>query len=325
MRKMKTIAALLALGLAAPASAAEKITYLTSWRAQAEHGGYYQAVAKNFYGECGLDVTLRQGGPNIDGKQQLAAGVIDMIMVTHGETLFQMNAAGFPGRAVMAIFQKNPQVLIAHAASDVTSLADMKGRPVMIGAASRTGFWTFLRAKYGFVDEQIRPYSGQLGPFLVDPKAIQQALITNEPNRILKETGETVKVFLLADYGYPSYASLTVAPQKLIDTKPQVVQCFVNASIRGWIDFFKDPAPAVALILKDNPDNAEGVVDYAIKTMRRTGLIETAETAKYGIGAMNEERWKAHYETLAAEGAVPKDLDYRSAYTLQFVNQRYGM
>jgi len=247
------------------------------------------------------------------------------MMATHGETLFQMNAAGFPGRAVMAMFQKNPQVLIAHAASDVTSLADMKGRPIMIGAASRTGFWTFLRAKYGFVDEQIRPYSGQLGPFLVEPKAIQQALITNEPNRIQKETGETPKVFLLADYGYPSYASITVAPQKLIDTKPAAVQCFVNGTIRGWTDFFKDPAPGVALILKDNPDNAEGVVDFAIKTMRAAAIVETAETAKFGLGTMNDERWKAHYETLAAEGAVAKDLDYRSAYTLRFVNQRYGL
>jgi NitT/TauT family transport system substrate-binding protein len=313
------------IGCSTDAVAADKITFLTSWRAQAEHGGFYQAAAKGFYTSCGVDVTIRQGGPNIDGKQQLAAGVIDMMMATHGETLFQMNAVGFQARAVMAIFQKNPQVLLAHAGSEINSLEDMKDRPIMIGAASRTGFWTFLRAKYGFVDEQIRPYSGQLGPFLVDKKAIQQALITNEPNRILKETGETAKVFLLADLGYPSYASIAVAPQKLIDSKPQAVQCFVNGSIRGWIDFFQDPAPAVGLILKDNPDNSEEVIDYAVKTMRSAGIVETAETAKFGLGTMNDERWKAHYDTLAAEGAVAKDLDYRLAYTLQFVNKRHGM
>jgi NitT/TauT family transport system substrate-binding protein len=323
---MKRIAILaLALMAAVPAPAAEKITFLSSWKAQAEHGGYYQALAKGYYAACGLDLSIRQGGPNIDGKQLLAAGAVDLMMSTAGETVFQMNAAGFEGRAVMAIFQKNPQVLLAHEESGFKSLEDMRGKPIMISAASRTGFWTFLRGKYGFTDAQIRPYTGQLAPFLVDPTAIQQALVTNEPNRIKQETGKSPKVFILADYGYPSYASIAVAAQTLIDGKPAAIQCFVDGSIKGWVEFFKDPAPAVALIKKDNPDNPDDVIAYAISTMKSAGVVETPETAKYGLGTMNEERWKAHYDLLVAEGQLTKELDYRKTFTLAFVNKRVGM
>src|SRR5262249_15898123 len=155
---------------------------------------------------------------------------------------------------------------------------------IMIGQASRTTFWPFLRAKYGFTDAQIRSYTGQIAPFLTDRQAIQQALITNEPHRVEVETGKLPKTFLLAHHAYGAYASVAIVPQKLVDTKPEAVQCFVNASIRGWIDFMQDPAPAIALIRKDNPDNPDDVVAYSMKMLKAAGIIESAETAKLGLG-----------------------------------------
>jgi NitT/TauT family transport system substrate-binding protein len=305
--------------------ALEKMTFITTWRAQAEHGGYYQAVAKSYYNACGLDIRIRQGGPGVDGKQLLVAGAVDLLSVAFSDAAPLINIAGFPAKAVMAIFQKNPQILMAHADSGINLLADMKGKPIMIGVASRTGFWPFLRAKYGFTDAQIRSYNGQIAPFLADDKAITQALITNEPHRVEVETGKMPKTFLLADYGYEAYASTLIVPQAMIDTKPDAVQCFVNGSIRGWIDFMKDPAPAIDLIRKDNPDNPDDVVAYSIKMIKESGMLETAETAKYGLGTMSDARWQSHTRVLQDAGIVAKDFDYREAYTLQFVNKRYGM
>jgi len=324
---MRTISAgATALILAAgTAQAAERLSFITTWRAQAEHGGYYQAVAKGFYQACGVELVIRQGGPGVDGKQLLVAGAIDMMSGSFNEIALLVNIAGFPAKAVMAMFQKNPQILMAHVDGGYNTLADMKDRPIMIGQASRTTFWPFLRAKYGFTDAQIRSYTGQIAPFLADRLAIQQALITNEPHRVEVETGKQPKTFLLADDGYGAYASVAIVPQKLIDTKPEAVQCFVNASISGWIDFMKDPAPAVALIRKDNPDNPDDVVAYSMKMLKAAGIIETAETAKLGLGTMSDKRWRSHSQMLQEAGIVPKSYDYRQAYTLQFINKRFGM
>ena len=322
----KTLMGATVLALATgPGHAVEKLSFITTWRAQAEHGGYYQAIAKGFYQACGLDIKIRQGGPGIDGKQLLVGGAIDLLLTAFSDTAPLVNVAGFPAKAVRAIFQKNPQILLAHSDSGIDSLEDMKGKPVMIGFASRTGFWPFLRAKFGFTDAQIRSYNGQIAPFLADNKTIMQALITNEPHRIEVEIGTLPRTFLLADYGYEAYSSTTIVPQALIDAKPEVVQCFVNGSIAGWIDFMKNPAPAIELIRKDNPDNPDDVVAYSIKMMRESGLLETAETAKNGIGTMSDARWKSHTQMLQDAGIVPKDFDYRQAYTLQFVNKRFGM
>jgi NitT/TauT family transport system substrate-binding protein len=305
--------------------AAEKLSYMTTWRAQAEHGGYYQAVAKGFYRACGVELTIRQGGPGVDGKQLLVAGAIDMMSASFNDTALLVNVAGFPAKAVMAMFQRNPQILMVHGDSGYNSFEDMKDRPIMIGAASRTTFWPFLRARYGFSDAQIRSYTGQIAPFLADKAAIQQALITNEPRRVEVETGKLPKTFLLADHGYDAYASTTIVPQKLLETKPEAVQCFVNASIQGWIDFMKDPAPALELIRKDNPDNSDDVVGYAITMLKASGILETAESSRNGLGTMSDERWRSHSQLLQDAGIVPKNFDYRQAYTLQFVNKRFGI
>lgn len=325
MRKLGTALVAMLLAGVAQGHAAQKVSLLTSWKAQAEHGGYYMALAKGYYTACGLDVTIRQGGAMVDGKQLLAAGAVDILQTSYTDDAFALYAAGAKVRGVAAFFQKNPQILMTHAGNGINSLEDMRGKPIMISAGLRATVWPFLREKYGFADTQMRSYTGQLAPWLVNPEAIQQGLITNEPYQVFKQTGKWPKSFLLADYGYGAYASLIIVPQKMIDTTPDAVQCFVNGSIKGWVEFLKDPAPAVALIKRDNPDNPDDLIANVVKTLKDAGIIETAQTAKYGLGTMSDERWKAQFDMLAAAGVVPKDLDYRSSYTLQFVNKRYGM
>lgn len=310
------------LMLAGPALAQEKLTYISTWRAQAEHGGYYQAVAKGYYKACGVDLTIRPAGPGINPQQLFAAGAVDIMMASHSETVLQLNQQGFPSRAVMAVFQKNPQILITHAGNGIEKIEDMKGKPVMISPNSKATYWAFLKAKYGFTDEQIRPYSGQIAPWLVDPGAIQQAFVTNEPYRVEKETGKAPRVFMLSDLGWGSYASISIVPQKLIDTKPRAVQCFVDASRKGWEEFLhKDASPGIALIKKDNPDNPDDVIDYVVKTLKARGIVESGEAASQGIGAMSEQRWKDFVAMQVQAGLVPAGFDYRVAYTNQFLKK----
>jgi NitT/TauT family transport system substrate-binding protein len=317
LRAARLAACLLLPGLAVTAQAQDKLTFLTSWRAQSEHGGYYHAQAKGYYRQCGLDLQIRQGGPGVDPKTLLVTGAVDILMASYSDTVFQLVQAGFPAKAVMAGFQRNPQVLMTHEGNGIEKLEDMKGKPIMIATGSRTTFWPFLRAKYGFSDSQIRPYSGQIGPWLADSSAIQQGLVSNEPFRVRKETGKSPKVFLLSHGGYQSYGSVIVVPQTLIEGKPQLVQCFVSSSRRGWAEFLADPSAALPLIRKDNPDNPDDLVANTLQVFKAEKIVEGVDGVP--IGGMTEARWKAHADMLTEAGLLPAGFDVRQVFTTQFL------
>jgi NitT/TauT family transport system substrate-binding protein len=304
--------------LAAPAAAAPvHITFVTDWKAQAEHGGFYEAQALGLYAKAGLDVKIMEGGPSVNVPQLLAGGAADFGIGSNGFIPLNMVREGVPVRAVMAVFQKDPQVLITHPRGDVKSLADLKGKPIMIADESTVAFWPWLKAKYGYSDAQIRKYTFNLAPFLVDPKAIQEGYLTSEPYTIEKEGGFKPQVFLLADNGYPGYANMVLVPQKWIDGNPKAVQAFVNATIEGWQAYvFGNPAPANAIIKHDNPEMTDGLIAQAIQKMRGYNLVQSNSNP---LGSMSDARWKTFFDTMSSEGLYPKALDYRRAYDLRFV------
>jgi NitT/TauT family transport system substrate-binding protein len=227
--------------------------------------------------------------------------------------------------AVAALFQKDPMVLIAHAGVGNDSLAALKGKPIMIGADTRVGPWLFLKAKFGFTDDQIRPYNFNIAPFMADKNAVQQGYVTSEPF-LIEKAGAKPVVFLLANEGYTTYASVIETSRKLVQEKPDLVQRFVNASIEGWYSYlYGDPSPANALIKKDNPEETDELLAYAIKNIKEYGVVDSGDSTKLGIGAMNDERWKAFHDVMSKQGVYPADLDYKKAYTLQFVNKAVGI
>jgi NitT/TauT family transport system substrate-binding protein len=321
MRGLRVLAVALAAALSVgTAEAGTHITFVTDWKAQAEHGGFYEAQALGLYKAQGLDVQIVEGGPSVNVPQLLAGGAADFGIASNGFIPLNMLRQGVPIKAVMAIFQKDPQVLITHPRTDVKSLADMKGKPIMIADASTVAFWPWLKAKYGFSDTQIRKYTFNLAPFLVDPKAIQEGYLTSEPYTIEQQAHFKPRVFLLADNGYPGYANMVVVPQKWIDTNPKAVQAFVDATREGWkIYLFDNPAPGNALIKKDNPDMTDGLIAQAITKMKSYGIAVSGDATTMGIGAMTDARWKVFFDTMASEGLYPKSLSYKKAYDLRFV------
>lgn len=297
-----------------------EISFATDWKAQAEQGGFYQALALGLYEKHGLKVTLRQGGPGVNIPQLMAAGAVDFGMGSNSFIPLNMVEAGVPAKAVMASFQKDPQVLITHPRADVTSLADMKGKPIMVSDATISAFWIWLKAKYDFSDDQIRKYTYNLAPFLADDKAIQQGYLSSEPYTIAKESGVTPQVFLLADYGYPGYGAFVMVPDKWIAEKPEAVQAFVDATIEGWRSYlYDDPSPGNALILADNPELTADILAQAIDQMKTHGIVDSGDTQQLGIGAMTDERWKAFFDVMSDNGVYDPELDYQKAYTLQFL------
>jgi len=301
--------------------ALEAVTFATDWKAQAEQGGFYQAKALGFYEKAGLDVTILGGGPGVNIPQLLGAGAIDFGMGSNSFIPLNMVRAGVPAKAVMAAFQKDPQVLIAHPRADITTLADIKDKPVMIADASINAFWVWLRAKYDFSDRQIRKYTFNLAPFLVNPKAVQQGYVTSEPYTIATRGGFEPQVFLLSDFGYPSYAAMVLAQNRLIEEQPELVQAFVNASVEGWQSYiYGDPSPGNKLILAANPDMRQDIIDQAIEQIRQRGMLASPDTEKQGLGAMSAARWQNFFKTMSENGVYPTTLDWQNAFTTDFTN-----
>jgi NitT/TauT family transport system substrate-binding protein len=321
--RMVLAAALLAAG---PALAQTKLTFGTDWLAEAEHGGFYQAVANGYYKKHGLDVTIRMGGPGVNPTQMVAAGVTDFQMSSGSFGALFMVQQDIPVKAVAAFFQKDPQVLISHPGAGFDSLAAMKGKPIMISAAARNGYWLFLKAKFGFTDDQIRPYNFSMAPFLADKTAIQQGFVSSEPYQIERAGGFKPVVNLLADSGYANYSNVVLTTAKLISEKPDVVKAFVEASAEGWYSYlYGDPSPGNAMIKAANKDMTQDTIDSAIGVMKQYGIADSGDSLTLGLGAMTEARWKAFFDTMVAAGVYKADLDWKKAFTLAFVNQKYGM
>jgi len=317
--------ALLGALLAAPAAAQDKITFGTDWKAQAEHGGFYQAIAAGIYRKHGLEVTLRPGGPQVNHAQLLAAGRLDFNMTPDSFGSFNFTRESVPMLAVAALFQKDPKVLISHAGVGNDSLQALKGKPIMIGSDTRAGVWLFLKSKFGYTDDQIRPYNFNVAPFLADKTASQQGYLSSEPLMIEKAGAKPV-VHLVADYGYSSYAAIIQTSQKLVAEKPDLVQRFVNASIEGWYSYtYGDPAPGNALIKKDNPEMTDELIAYGRTKLRDHGVIDSGDSTTLGIGAMTEARWKDFFEIMSAQGLYPATMDWKKGFTTQFVNKKFAM
>jgi len=307
------------------AAAAETVNFGTDWKAEAEHGGFYQAIATGIYQRHGLEVNLRPGGPQVNHAQLLAAGVLDFNIASNSFVPLNFARENIPMVAVAAIFQKDPSVLIAHPGQGIDSLAQLKGKPIMIGSDTRVTAWQFLKQKFGYTDDQIRPYTFSVAPFLADPKAVQQGYVTSEPFIIEKEGVKPV-VMLLADAGYSSYGALIETSWKLARDKPDLVQRFIDASIEGWYSYLKgDPTPGNALIKRDNPEMTDALIAYGVDKMKQYGVVDSGDAKQNGIGAMSEARWRDFFETMARAGLYPPEMDFKQAFTLQFVNKRAGM
>ncbi|HLJ06356.1 MAG TPA: ABC transporter substrate-binding protein [Acetobacteraceae bacterium] len=321
---MRWLAALLVLVSATAARADDAVTFGLDWLAEAEYGGYYQALATGIYTRHGLTVTIRQGGPQVNQMQLMMAGRLDFNL--GGGRAIEFVQQNLPFVAIAAMFQKDPSVLIAHSGQGDDSFAALKGKPILIGADTRSGWWRFLAAKYGYTEAQIRPYTFNLQPFLADKTLIQQGYLGSEPFAIEQATHIKPVVLLVADAGYPGYGNIVTTSTRLIEQKPDVVQRFIDASIEGWYSYlYGDPTPANTAIKDDNPEMTDALLQYGRDVMKAHGIVDSGDALKLGIGAMTDARWASFYQSMADVGVYPKGLDVTKAYTLHFVDKRVGM
>lgn len=309
------------------AAANEKVTFGTNWLAEPEHGGYYQAVADGTYAACGLDVTIMQGGPQVSGRPMLLAGKIDFYMGGNLLSAFDAVQQGIPMRVVAADFQKDPQVIMSHPGEGLDKWEDLKNaEQYILGDEGAQTFFQWMIIELGFDAAKRVPYTYNTAPFLANKKSIQQGYVTSEPFAVKKEGGFVPNQFLLADYGWDTYSTTIEVMQDTIDKKPEVVQCFVDGSAKGWYKYlYGDNKAANDMIKKDNPDMTDEQIAFSIEQMKKFGLADSGDTEKLGIGAMNEARIKSFYDKMVKAKVTPAGIDITKAYTLAFVNKGVGL
>ena len=304
----------------------DKVSFGTNWVAEAEHGGFFQAVADGTYKKYGLDVTIVPGGPNVNNRILLISGKLDFFMSANTLQGFDAVANNVPVVAVAAVFQKDPQVFLAHPNPKVKTLQDLKPMTILISKEGVAGYFQWMKKEYGFSESKVKPYTYNAQPFIVDKNSAMQGYVTSEPFVVEKQAGFKPIVMLLADYGFDGYSTLIEARRDTVDKKPDLVQRFVDASMIGWYNYlYGDNKAANEVIKKLNPEMTDELLAYSTAKMKEYGIVDSGDTLKDGIGAMTEARVASFFGKMSSAGVVKPDIDFRRAYTLQFVNKGVGV
>jgi NitT/TauT family transport system substrate-binding protein len=310
----------------ASAQAPDHVSFATNWVAEGEHGGFYQALADGTYRRYGLDVTIVPGGPLANNRILLPAGKIDFYLSANTLQAFDAVEQNIPTLAVAAMFQKEPQVLIAHPGGGIDSLKDLKGRTLYVSKEGVASYFEWLKADFGFADAQVRPYTFNPQPFLADRNSAMQGYVTSEPYAIEKLTGMPPKVFLIADYGFNSYSTLIETRRDLVDRKPDLVQRFVDASIIGWYRYiYGDNRAGNDMIKRQNPEMTDELLAYTVARLKEYGIVDSGDSLELGIGAMTDARIADFFDKMVRVGVTRPTIDYRMSYTLRFVNRKVGI
>jgi NitT/TauT family transport system substrate-binding protein len=323
-----TAALLAVIAALAPARAQtlDKVSFGTNWVAEAEHGGFFQAVADGTYKTYGLDVTIVPGGPNNNNRMLLTAGKLDFFMSANTLQSFDAVANNVPLVTVAAIFQKDPQVLLTHPEVKVTKLEDLKPLTLLVSKEGMTSYFQWLKSEYGFSESKVKPYTFNSQPFIVNKQSAMQGYVTSEPYAVEKAAGFKPGVVLLADYGFNTYSTLIETRREIVDKKPDLVQRFVDASVIGWYNYlYGDNKPANAMIKQLNPDMTDELLAYSVSKMKKYGIVDSGDSLRNGIGAMTDERMASFFDKMVRAGVVRRDIDYRQAYTLRFANKGVGL
>ncbi len=321
------LAALAAAGIGpTPAEALDKVTFGTNWVAEAEHGGFYQALADGTYRKYGLDVTIVPGGPNANNRMLMIVGKLDFFMSANTLQGFDAVAQNVPIIDIAAMFQKDPQVLLAHPDQGITKLDDLKKLTIFVSPEGMTSYYQWLKADFGFKDDRVKPYTFNPQPFIADQHSAMQGYVTSEPFAVEKAGKFKPKIFLLADQGFSDYSTLIETRRELVEKKPDLVQRFVDASIIGWYNYlYGDNAAANALIKRQNPEMTDALLAYSVAKMKEYGIVDSGDTLTLGIGAMTDARMKDFFDKMVRAGVAKPGLDYRKSYTLQFVGKKVGL
>ncbi len=316
--------ALLALALVLPltgcrapqhTSGGVPITFQADWYPQPEHGGFYDALAKGFYKDEGLDVKILPGGPYVNDEALVASGSIQFAMQSSDHILQAIANAGEPLVAIGATMQHDPQGIMVHAGSPVHTWTDLNGRTVALRPGST--WWEFLVHRFNLDRVHQIPLTYSVASFIRDPNYIQQAFLTSEPY-FAERAGAPVRVLLNSDAGYDPYRVFFTS-RAYLQQHPDIVAKFTRASIRGWRDYMQDPTVANKLVESLNPAMSRDWARYSYDSLKKGNFITGPDSSGAQVGRFDPARWNTLYEQMRDLHVLNRAIDPTSAYTTRFL------
>jgi NitT/TauT family transport system substrate-binding protein len=295
-----------------------KIVFQADWYPQPEHGGFYTALAKGFYKDEGLDVTILPGGPYITVEQQVSAGAAQFGMGSSDKVL-EANGEGQPLVGVAATMQHDPQGIMVRKDSPIHSFSDLNGHSVAIKVGESTWF-EFIVKRFQLTNVHVIPAMMNVANFVADPQYIQQAFATSEPY-FAHQAGVETRVLLISDAGYAPYRVMYTT-RDFVQQHPEIVGKFVRASVKGWKDYLNDPGPANAMIAKLNPALNPEWMQFTWQQLRDGHFVAGEDPSGAQVGQMDPKRWTTMYEQLVDLKVINKPFDPTTAYTLQFLEAK---
>jgi NitT/TauT family transport system substrate-binding protein len=321
MRKILATAALTAFvsGCKAPppATLLTKVTLQADWYPQPEHGGFYTALSKGYYKEEGLDLTIEPGSQYTIPDQQVAVGAAEFGMGSSDRTLESV-ADGHPLVAVAATMQSDPQGIMVRKDSPIHGFGDLHGHSIAVKPGST--WFQYLVKRFKLSDVKEIPATMSVANFVADPNYIQQAFATSEPF-FARQAGIETRVLLTRDAGYNPYRVMFTA-RDFLQQHPDVVAKFVRASIKGWREYLKDPAPANQIIAKLNPALSPEWMKFSWQGLLDGHFVAGDDPTGSQLGQMTADRWTTMYQQLVDLKVIDKPFDPATAYTLQFVGSK---
>ncbi|HWA17820.1 MAG TPA: ABC transporter substrate-binding protein [Devosia sp.] len=321
--RLLAAATLLALGTAVPAFALDEITFGTNWVTEPEHGGFYQAVVDGTYEKYGLKVTIV---PKAE-EAMLLGGKIDFYMVGNFLQTFSAAEQDVPVTVVAAMFQKDPQIIMAHPEMGITKFEDLaKLDSIFLGDDLYASGYRWMMATWpAFTDAKRKPYNYSVAPFLADPKSGQQGYLTSEPYAVKTQGGFEPTVFLMADAGYSTPSTMIEGLSEYVTANPDITKRFVEASIIGWYNYlYGDNTATNELIKSENPDFNDDFIAYSIGAMKDSGLLVSGSAVDGGIGCFTDATVKDFYDKMVSAGVVKAGLDLSKVYTTEYVCKGLG-
>jgi len=261
-----------------------------------------------------------QGGPGLSTTPLVATGVHTFGM-SSADTVLSARDQGLPVVMVYSSFQTNPQGLMFHPSHPVADFPDLNGRKVYVSAPGT--YWSYLTSKYNLADAQQFAYNGQPAAFLADEEVVSQCFVSSEPV-IIKDQGTDVGYLLIADSGFNPYNNAMICLESTIKDHPDMVQAYVTASLKGWMDYVNDPGPTLDYIKSDFNKDKDLVLERKVFEVEKAILVtgkEGYDPAKLGL--LTQQRFSDLYDQMKSVGVLKNDQDPSLAFDPSFITKAH--